>query len=363
MENVKKYLPWTIRIIISFLFLISAVAKLYPSPYFAISTFEVKQLYPMGFSEDVAVFFSRILIGIELALGILLLQNNYLRRIIIPATILMLVVFTTHLTIDTIQNGGNSGNCGCFGSLLPMTPIEAIIKNVVAIILLAIYLYVTPKITNEKSNFWVLTTVTFAAILTLFMIAPIQPKEAEVVSEEIENPVETVETFQSQTADTLPLGKRETIVAKEVKTETAKPAADEPAQQKSGYSQYFSNIDKGKKILALFVPGCEHCRDVAKELTEMKAKNKNFPEVQIVFMNEEANLIPDFFKFAGAEYPYKVIEIIPFWKLLGTGKDTPGVIYLWNGNKIKEWDGINEKKFVGSELTTVLKKNYSEIKK
>jgi len=363
MENIKKYLPWTIRIIISFLFLISAVAKLYPSPYFAISTFEVKQLYPMGFSEDFAVFFSRILIGIELALGILLLQNNYLRRIIIPATILMLVVFTTHLTIDTIQNGGNSGNCGCFGSLLPMTPIEAIIKNVVAIILLAVYLYVVPKITNEKSNFWVLTTVTFASILTLFMIAPIQPKAEEIITEEIETPAETVETFQAQTADTIALGRRETTVAEKVKTETEKPISDEPAQQKSGYAQYFSNIDKGKKILALFVPGCDHCRDVAKELTEMKAKNKNFPDVEIVFMNEEAEKIPDFFAFAGATYPYKVIEIIPFWKLLGNSKDTPGVIYLWNGNKIKEWDGINEKKFVGSELQGILKKKYSELKK
>jgi len=363
MENFKKYLPWTIRIIISFLFLISAVAKLYPSPYFAISTFEVKQLYPMGFSEDVAVFFSRILIGIELALGILLLQNNYLRRIIIPTTILMLVVFTTHLTIDTIQNGGNSGNCGCFGSLLPMTPIEAIIKNVVAIILLVIYLYVVPKITNEKSNFWVLTTVTFASILTLFMIAPIQPKVEEIVSEEVEIPVETVENFDTPSAEAIAITPAETTISKETKTETAKPVSDEPSQQKSGYSQYFSNIDKGKKILALFVPGCDHCRDVAKELTEMKAKNKNFPEVEIIFMNEEPEKIPEFFAFAGANYPYKVIEVIPFWKLLGNSKDTPGVIYLWNGNKIKEWDGINEKKFVGSELQTVLKKNYSELKK
>lgn len=362
MENFKKYLPWTIRIIISFLFLISAVAKLYPSPYFAISTFEVKQLYPMGFSEDVAVFFSRILIGIELALGILLLQNNYLRRIIIPATILMLVVFTTHLTIDTIQNGGNSGNCGCFGSLLPMTPIEAIIKNVVAIILLVFYLYVVPKITNEKSNFWVLTTVTFASILTLFMIAPIQPKVGEIVTEEVEISAETVETFETTSAESIAVIPAETT-SEETKTETAKPISDEPAQQKSGYSQYFSNIDKGKKILALFVPGCDHCRDVAKELTEMKAKNKNFPEVEIIFMNEEPEKIPEFFAFAGATYPYKIIEVIPFWKLLGNSKDTPGVIYLWNGNKIKEWDGINEKKFVGSELQTVLKKNYSEIKK
>ena len=363
MENFKKYLPWTIRIIISFLFLISAVAKLYPSPYFAISTFEVKQLYPMGFSEDVAVFFSRILIGIELALGILLLQNNYLRRIIIPATILMLVVFTTHLTIDTIQNGGNSGNCGCFGSLLPMTPIEAIIKNAVAIILLAVYLYVVPKITNEKSNFWVLTTITFASILTLFMIAPIQPKVEEIITEEVETPAETVETFETPAAEAIAITPAEATPSEEAKPETAKPVSDEPAQQKSGYAQYFSNIDKGKKILALFVPGCDHCRDVAKELTEMKSKNKNFPEVEIIFMNEEPEKIPEFFAFAGANYPYKIIEVIPFWKLLGNSKDTPGVIYLWNGNKIKEWDGINEKKFVGSELSSVLKKNYSEIKK
>lgn len=317
----------------------------------------------MGFSEDVAVFFSRILIGIELALGILLLQNNYLRRIIIPATILMLVVFTTHLTIDTIQNGGNSGNCGCFGSLLPMTPIEAIIKNVVAIILLAVYLYVVPKITNEKSNFWVLTTVTFASILTLFMIAPIQPKVEEIVSDELETQSETSETFDTPSAEAISITPTETPTSEETPKETAKPVSDEPAQQKSGYAQYFSNIDKGKKILALFVPGCEHCRDVAKELTEMKAKNKNFPEVEIIFMNEEPEKIPEFFAFAGANYPYKVIEVIPFWKLLGNSKDTPGVIYLWNGNKIKEWDGINEKKFVGSELSTILKKNYSEIKK
>ena len=361
MENFKKYLPWTIRIIISILFLISAVAKLYPSPYFAISTFEVKQLYPMGFSEDVAVYFSRILIGIELALGILLLQNNFLKRIVIPATLLMLVVFTVHLGIDTLQTGGNSGNCGCFGSLLPMTPIEAIIKNIVAIILLIIYLYLAPKTLKEGNNLWVLSTITFASILALFMIAPIQPKAVEVITEEIEAPIENTPSIETPIEQSIPMDTPENVVSTETPKEEVKPVVDEPAKVKSGYAQYFSNIDEGKKILALFVPGCEHCREVAKELTEMKAKNKNFPQVQVIFMNEEPDKIPDFFAFAGATYPYKMIEVIPFWKLLGSGKDTPGIIYLWSGNKIKEWDGINEKKFVGSELKTILKKNYSEI--
>ncbi|MBA9074171.1 putative membrane protein YphA (DoxX/SURF4 family) [Flavobacterium gossypii] len=363
MENLKKYLPWALRILISFLFLISAVAKMYPSPYFAISTFEVKQLYPMGFSEDFAVFFSRILIGIEFALGLLLLQPHFLKRIVIPATLLMLIVFTTHLTIDTIQNGGNSGNCGCFGSLLPMTPIEAIIKNVIAGVLLVYLLYLLPKNTDKK-NFWVLTTVTFASILMIFMLAPIQPKAVEDTADDATVlPIETLEAFPAQPADSSAVPATETKTAETTAVEAAKPATDEPAPQKSGYAQYFSKADQGKKIICLFVPGCDHCRDVAKELTEMRAKNKNFPEVSVLFMNEEAEKIPEFFKFAGADYPYKVLEVIPFWKLLGTSKDTPGVIYLWNGNKIKEWDGINEKKFVGSELQNVLKKNYSELKK
>ena len=61
----KETISWILRLIISPLFILSAVAKLYPSPYFAISTFEVKQLYPLGFSEGFAPYFSRILIGIE----------------------------------------------------------------------------------------------------------------------------------------------------------------------------------------------------------------------------------------------------------------------------------------------------------
>ncbi len=127
MEKVKSsYLPYTIRILISFLFIISAIAKMYPSPYFAISTFEVKQLYPLGFSEIIAPWFSRILIGIELALGILILQNNFLRKLIIPITILLLAVFVGHLSYVTFLSGGNTGNCGCFGELIPMTPIQAL---------------------------------------------------------------------------------------------------------------------------------------------------------------------------------------------------------------------------------------------
>lgn len=358
MTSREKYVPLAIRSSIAFLFLLSAVAKLYPSPYFAISTFEVKQLYPLGFSEEVASYFSRILIGIEFALGVLLLQKHYLRKLVIPSTLLMLAVFTIHLSIVTFQDGGNSGNCGCFGSLLPMTPIEAILKNVIAMVLLGFLLKVMPKKDESKSNFWLLSSTTLAFILLLFMLAPIQAKsnfvDVSATEDEETTPIESVAPVKSD------------LIVTKVKEDTLKKVVaetkDEPLQKKSGYSSYFSKIDNGKKALCFFVPGCDHCRVAAKELTEMKAKDKSFPEIRIIFMNEEADLIPEFFKFAGAEYPYKIIEVIPFWNVLGTGKDTPGVKYLWNGNDIKFYYGITDNEFNAAEFKTMVQKPFSALK-
>ncbi|WP_445454157.1 MauE/DoxX family redox-associated membrane protein [Flavobacterium sp. 25HG05S-40] len=359
----KNTISWGIRYIISFLFLLSAVAKLYPSPYFAISTFEVKQLYPMGFSEGFAPYFSRILIGIEFALGLLILQKNFLRTVVIPATFLLLAVFTTHLTVETIANGGNSGNCGCFGSLLPMTPIEAIIKNVVAMGLLVWLFIILPKSNESKGNFWVLTTMTFAAILALFMIAPMQPIESNFsISEPETTSIDSV-AVDTVKVDVAPIIAKDTISKIEVKKEEIKVEVNEPEKHKSGYTQYFSKIDTGRKTLCFFVPGCDHCRVAAKELTELRKTNKNFPEISIIFMNEEADLIPDFFKEAGAEYPYKIIEVIPFWKVLGSGKDTPGVKYLWNGNEYKYYWGINDNKFDPTDYQKLINKSYAELKK
>ncbi|WP_396158236.1 MauE/DoxX family redox-associated membrane protein [Flavobacterium sp.] len=359
----KNTLSWGIRFVISFLFLLSAVAKLYPSPYFAISTFEVKQLYPMGFSESFAPYFSRILIGIEFALGLLILQKNFLRSVVIPATVLLLAVFTTHLTIVTFVSGGNSGNCGCFGSLLPMTPIEAIIKNVAALLLLGWLYIILPKSNEKKGNFWVLTTVTFASILAMFMIAPMQPVESKFsISEPNETTIDSL-VVDSTKVEVNPVLVKDSVKKVEVKKEELLVELNEPSKKKSGYAQYFSKLDNGRKTLCFFVPGCDHCRVAAKELTALKKTNKNFPEISIVFMNEEADLIPDFFKEAGAEYPYKVIEVIPFWKVLGSGKDTPGVKYLWNGNEYKYYWGITDNKFDVQDYQKLINKSYSELKK
>ena len=353
----KETISWILRLIISALFILSAVAKLYPSPYFAISTFEVKQLYPLGFSENFAPYFSRILIGIEFALGIAILLKDYLKKITIPATILLLAVFTIHLTYTTFISG-NSGNCGCFGELIPMTPVEAIIKNIIAIGLLVWLFKLLP--TDGKSNFWLLKSVGLGCILALFMVAPMKSSTTTIDNSNFSEE-QNIGTIVDTTLSTvLPTIEKAIDSVNKIKE---KIKIDEPTAKKSGYANFFPNIDKDKKILCFFAPGCDHCQETAKQLTEMKQKDKSFPEVSIIFMDEEVDKIPAFFDIAGKKYPYQIVDVISFWNVLGNTRDTPGVKYIWNGNEIKFYDGINENKFNASELKKTIKKNYSELKK
>jgi thiol-disulfide isomerase/thioredoxin/uncharacterized membrane protein YphA (DoxX/SURF4 family) len=351
----KENINWILRLILSALFIVSAVAKLYPSPYFAISTFEVKQLYPLGFSAEIAPYFSRVLIGIEFALGIAILIPHYLKKITIPATLLLLTVFTIHLSYTTFSSG-NAGNCGCFGELIPMTPVEAIIKNILAIGLLIWLFKITPS--DGKSNLWVLTSIALGCILGLFMMAPMKVNATPVLS--LPNEIQNLGISTDTTLNTVIATVEKAIDSSNNK---ATLKMDEPVAKKSGFTNYFPGIDQDKKILCFFAPGCEHCQETAKELTEMKRKDKNFPAVSIIFMDEEADKIPEFFNIAGTKYPYQLVDIISFWNLIGNTRDTPGVKYLWNGNEILFYDGINANKFNASELKKIVKKKYSELKK
>ena len=355
MENVKKYFPWSVRILISGLFLLSAFAKIYPDPsfYFSITAFEFKQLVPMGFTMETAVYFSRIIIGIEFAIGILLLFPYNIKKIIIPATILMLAVFSVHLIIE-ILTGGNQGNCGCFGALLPMTPLQALIKNLLSIGLLTLVLYKFSNELVEKNNILITTNITTLCILALFMLIPIQKKTTVSPSPSGYTEDTTIVKDSIIVKPITESTKKDDVVIKDTTKKIIVVAG--PKKVKSIYSKYFPKIDDGKKILCFFAPTCDHCMATAKELTELKKADPNFPDIQMIFMDEAAEEIPKFFKFAGAEYPNLVLDIIAFWGAIGKTNDTPGVVYLWNGNIQKFYNGTEKDKFNKVEFKKIVKK-------
>ena len=338
----KNTLQWILRFIVFALFIVSALAKMFP-----IWAFE-KQLIDLGIATwDSAPYFARFLLGVELAIGVAILQPHYLKRIVIPATILLLVVFCVHLSIEMVKHGAMNGNCGCFGQLIPMTPLEAFLKNVGTIGIL-VWLY---KMTMEKEmthRFSLLLLIWSMSSLLVFAGFPFSPK-----TETAEEPVtELAPTTENSSATTEPIT-QSTTPTKD--TAQVKVVEEGPAKVVSTYSKYAvfngkkANIDEGKAIICFFAPGCDHCQATAKELAQM-SKQKDFPPVYIFFMDEEAYKIPEFLDFAGKKFPYRVIDIPTFWTIIGDDGETPGVHYMWNGNIRKTFMGINERAFNAAEL-------------
>jgi thiol-disulfide isomerase/thioredoxin len=351
----KRDLTLLARIIISILFFVSAIAKMidfkWNSGFSSTIWMFEKQLVDLDIASWCsAPYLARIIIAIEIAIGFAILQNHYIKKIVIPLTILLLLAFNAHLSIEMYKHGAMNGNCGCFGQLIPMTPLEAFIKNLIAIgILIYLYKKVTPK-EEGQNKFSVLLITYLASTLFMFVFFPFCPCEDDVVAP-LTQDIPVNKTLQIPQLDTtpkksdlkvIPLKDDKTITTAEIKPE--KVIEKGPKKVISKFAKYSNfggkmiNLDEGKKIVCMFAAGCDHCRETAKAITKM-AEKEGFPEVVILFMDEEVELIPDFFKFAKAEYPYQVLKIPEFWQIIGNDSNTPGVAYLWNGNIVKFYEG------------------------
>ncbi|MFL2573280.1 MAG: MauE/DoxX family redox-associated membrane protein, partial [Flavobacteriales bacterium] len=298
------------RILISALFLLSAVAKLYPTPLYGITkVFEEGQLIPMGFSSDFAPFLSRLIIGFEFFIAFAILQSHYIKKLVIPSTILLLSVFCIDLAIDIF--GGVDENCGCFGQLIPMTPMEAFIKNIFTILLLLfIYRNVTDR---EKSSFLLLFNGYLIISVLMFSLLPI--------------------------------------------------ATNSSNKQVSSFSSYVDSdfdINNGKKILCFFDAGCDHCMDAAKSLTELSTNNNSFPDIHIIFSDTEEDKIPEFLNYAGSEFSYQVMEfynpddeINSYLEVLGFEYENPVVIYYNNGNQMRFFDGTGSNEYNSDDFKSL----------
>jgi hypothetical protein len=313
---IKKNLPLIIRVLISALLLLSAIAKLYPIEMFGYSKglskgFEEGQLIPMGISEGLVPYLSRFIIAIEFFLAITILQSNYLKKIILPLSITMLVVFSVHLSFSIFS--GDSKNCGCFGELIPMSPLAALIKNIISIAALVfLYRNIPAQSLSNKNSFSRLSIQFLSVLLLMFSLLPVQIT-----------------------------GKNKII---------------------SEFSKYvISDIDinKGKKILCFFDADCSHCMEAGKSLTDLSKEISNFPEIHIIFTDLSEDKIPEFFKYAGKKYSYQVLpnhdeeednEINTYMDILGYDYGNPAVIYLDNGNQIRFYEGVGANAFNAKEF-------------
>ena len=108
-------------------------------------------------------------------------SNLYISNVLhssIDVGLLVLIGFESsdnHVDIEKITKKiinmrifGDSENCGCFGDLIPMTPLQALIKNIITLVILAV-IYKKSKDARDSFSklvilFLTISTVMFAAL-------------------------------------------------------------------------------------------------------------------------------------------------------------------------------------------------------
>lgn len=276
-----KYFKIALQLSLAAVFIISAYSK-FISPGL-IEVILVDQ--GITASRNTAAYLVRILLAVEFAIGILYLQPFSIKKIVIPASITLLLFFTSYLFYTGFILGDKE-NCGCFGTLIEMSPVESIIKNIVLIVLSAI-LYRLIK--EGKEKFVIPSTALVAALSFVFVFAPIRD----------------VKDFKFE----------------KYKTFIGKGRVD---------------LSEEEKLLAVFSLDCEHCQQAAKEIAQLTKADKKIPPVYVLFFSEGGMSVDEFNKITGSNFPYHMIETNEFFDLIGSSP--PRIYWLSSGTIKKYWD-------------------------
>lgn len=273
-------------------FLYSGYTKLYP-----IEPFELT-FVDLGIGGwRLAPFIARFIIGLEFMIGLLLIFSLYIKRFTIKLTIASLLFFSIYL-VFVILKTGNNGNCGCFGTALVMTPLQALIKNAVMLIVsLVIYKY------YEGLNFGKISKWLFVSVFITAFAFP------------------HILNYVDMDYSSAYLVKKENHFKLELDSLYADAKIHNPPK----------DLSSGKHIISFMSLTCPHCRIAAKKLKLIKEKN---PSISMyLILNGDFKKIPAFFEDTKAyNLDYCMLNGKNFIYLAGLSMP---VIYMVNNSEVE----------------------------
>jgi hypothetical protein len=294
---------WPLRVFFFIFFFFSAFSKVYPNPDIAIHLFEKTQLLTLGIPFCLSTWLSRLLIALEFTLAIGFLLPFYFRRITLSFSIVLMVFFTIYLLYEVFIMGKWTGNCGCFGQLIPMTPPVSLLKNAVALALLGVIYWKRNKIIETKKPSTLYYIGTYLGIfLLLYFISP-----------------------------------NTCIYATKEKVNT------ELSEEVNLLKDKFPALVNGKAILCFYNPTCPSCMNTAKILQSIISKTK-VENYYVVFMIERVDTEKKIKKFLAEtklKAKYTTIKFDDF----PTDTDPPAILLVNNGKVEKRFFGNDVNKF------------------
>jgi len=283
-----KILNVLLRIFVGTVFLVSAVSKLFP-----IEPFEVL-LVNLGVANWLLVpFMARIIISFELFLGLCIVFNLWFKNKIYYLTQATLIIFSVYLVFVLVTKG-NTNDCGCFGNLISLTPIQSLFKN----LLLILALIFIKRNYYHTGLRWVMLVFIALSLSFVFLInrVGIQNAQAKALNEKVD--------FSG-----LP----------------------------NLYGTHHKvNFQEGKKIVVFLSVTCIHCKNAAYRLATLNHNKKTSNLYLVIASLKEKNIQP-FLTTTKLTYPFIWMNNDDFFHY--SGGSLPAFVYLENGVIKKKWTG------------------------
>lgn len=284
-----KILFIILQIVTSGIFILSGISKLFP-----IEPFEVVFI-DLGITNWLlAPFIARIIIALEIFIGTAILINLWAKNIIYYLAQLMLLIFSAYL-IYLLFTKGNIADCGCFGQLIALSPLNSLIKNIVLIIIL----FALPKKDWLPKIWFFVTGLLVVSFVTIFLINKVGLQN--VPSKSLNKSVDwsgLPQTFYQSNAKV--------------------------------------DFNTGNKVLVFFSANCPHCKNAAHKFSYLNQKN-NINNVIIVLASKEEDNLNDFITSTALNYPILWMTDDTFFKY--SGGSLPSIYYVEGSVVRKKWTG------------------------
>ena len=219
-----------VRLLLGAIFILSAGAKLW-----SVDQFEL-YIYSYGFfSLNLSFIIARLCIGIELALGVLLLIG-WMKRLTLTIAALILLAFSIFLGYAALA--GRSDSCQCFGQLVDMPPTVSLLKNAILLLLTLLCTKFSAHIKKRRWHTWATLGIVIAGLAMPFVVS-VPDNWMFGTSGERYDAERLTQIFDG------PLADRE--------------------------------LRNGNKIIAFVTPGCPYCRMTRQKLNYIANRNHLVP--------------------------------------------------------------------------------------
>lgn len=290
MKILGKFFLALLSVAMGLLFLYSSYTKIYTLESFESFQYSVVQYVKLPWI--IAALSSRLLIGLEAAVGVLIAVHFFGKsKWVLKAALALIVIFSIYLVYLWIY-AGNNINCGCFGDAIWMSPSTSLLKNAGIAIGILILLRFHGGIDFKLRGF--ISSIVIICCMTVpFIYWPLPTTKPQWLQKD---------KFQLDMSKLYAPGKSDA------------PKVD---------------LRKGKHVLAFFSAGCPHCRMAAYKMHIMKDRNPSLP-FYMVIGGESNEQMKDFWnKTQAHNIPYCRLKAEDFTAMIGFS--WPVIYYINNG--------------------------------